>query len=87
MNETIKQKRSRSLEMRYHWLTERDRKQYVDVYCRPVRDNIGDSHTKHDSAQIHKDMRPVILHHAKSVNALEGRVKLPQSQPHTRIYI
>jgi hypothetical protein len=62
LNETIKQKRSKEMDMRYHWLTDRVRKKKFDVYWRPGRDNLGDYHTKHHSAQHHKDMRRLILH-------------------------
>jgi hypothetical protein len=44
LNETIKQKR-------YHWLTDRVRQKQFDVYWRPGRENLGDYHTKHHSAQ------------------------------------
>jgi hypothetical protein len=35
LNETIKQKRSKSMDMRYHWLTDRVRQKQFDVYWRP----------------------------------------------------
>jgi hypothetical protein len=60
VNETIKQTRSKSMDMRYRWLTDRVRKKQVDVYQRPGRENLGDYHTKHHSAQHHKDMRHFI---------------------------
>jgi hypothetical protein len=50
LNETIKQKRSKSMDMRYHWLTDRVRQKQCDVYWRPGCENIGDYHTKHHSA-------------------------------------
>jgi hypothetical protein len=56
LNETIKQKRSKAMDMRYHWLTDTFRKKQFDIYWRPGRENIGDYHTKHNSAQHHKDM-------------------------------
>jgi hypothetical protein len=62
VNETIKQKRSKAMDMRYHWLTDRVHQKQFDVYWRPGRENLGDSHTKHHSAQHHKDMRRLILH-------------------------
>jgi hypothetical protein len=34
-NETIKQKRSKAMDMRYHWLTDRVRQKQFDVYWRP----------------------------------------------------
>jgi hypothetical protein len=74
LNETIKQKRSKALDMRYHWLTDRVRKKQFDAYWWPGRENLGDYHTKHHSAQHHKDMRGLILHQASSLQVLRGCV-------------
>jgi hypothetical protein len=60
MNETIKQKRSKAMDMRYHWPTDRVRQKQFNVYWRPGRENLADYHTKHHSAQHHKDMRGLI---------------------------
>jgi hypothetical protein len=85
LNETIKQKRSKTMDMRYHWLTDRAHQKHFDVYWRPGRENLGDYHTKHHSAQHHKDMREFILHHANSLHVLRGCVKLlPLPQPPLR---
>jgi hypothetical protein len=89
LNETIKQKRSKAMDMIYHWLTDRVRKKQFDVYWRPGRENIGDYHTKYHSAQHHKDMRGLILHQANSLQVLRGCVKLrplPQPQLPARTY-
>jgi hypothetical protein len=72
--------------MRYHWLTDRVRQKQFDVYWRPGRENLGDYHTKHHSAQHHKDMRGLILHQANNLQVLRGCFKLlpiPQPQPRT----
>jgi hypothetical protein len=50
VNETIKQKRSKAMDMRYHWLRDRVHQKQFDVYWRPGRENIGDYHTTHHSA-------------------------------------
>jgi hypothetical protein len=87
LNETIKQKRSKAIDMRYHWLT--DKVKQFDVYWRPGRENLGDYHTKHHSAQHHKDMRGLFLHQANSLQVLRGCVKLrplPQPQLRARTY-
>jgi hypothetical protein len=42
LNETIKQKRSKAIDMRYHWLTDRVRQKQCDIYWRPGRENISD---------------------------------------------
>jgi hypothetical protein len=67
LNATIKQKRSKEIDMRYHWLTDRVRQKQFEVYWRPGRENLGDYHTKHHSAQHHKYMRGLILHQANSL--------------------
>jgi hypothetical protein len=89
LNKTIKQKRSKSMGTRYHWLTDRVRQKQFDVYWRPGRENLGDYHTKHHPAQNHKDMRGLILHQANSLQVLRGCVillPLPQPQCRTRAY-
>jgi hypothetical protein len=50
LNETIKHKRSKARDMRYHWLTDRVRQQQFDIYWRPGHENLGNYHTKHHSA-------------------------------------
>jgi hypothetical protein len=85
LNETIKQKRSNAMDMRYHWLIDRVRQKQFDAYWRPGRENIGDYHTKHHSAQHPKDMRHLILHESNSLQVLRGCVKLlPLPQPSLR---
>jgi hypothetical protein len=85
LNKTIKHKQSKAMDMRYHWLTERVRKNQFDVYWQPGRENLGDNHTKQHSAQHHKDMHGLILHQATSLQLLGGCVKLlPLPQPPLR---
>jgi hypothetical protein len=73
------------MDMRYHWLTDRVRQKQFYVYWRPGRETHGDYHTKHHSAQDHKDMRGLIVHQANILQALRGCVKLrPLPQPHLR---
>jgi hypothetical protein len=84
LNETIKQKKSKAMDMRYHWLTDRVHQKHFDFW-RPGRENLGDYHTKHHSAQHHKYMRHLILHEANSLQVLRGCVKLlPLPQPPLR---
>jgi hypothetical protein len=76
VNKKIKQKLSKAMDIRYHWLTDRVRQKQFDVYWRPGRENLGDYHTKHHSVQHHKDMCHLILHEANSLQVLRGCVKL-----------
>jgi hypothetical protein len=73
------------MDMRYHWLTDRIRQKQFDIFWRPGRENLGDYHTQHHSAQHHKDMRGLILHQANIHKVLRGCVKLhPLPQPQLR---
>jgi hypothetical protein len=82
LNKAIKQKRSKSMDMKYYWLQDRLRQKQFNVYWRPGKDNLGYYHTKHHPAQHHQDMRPILLHQANILNFLRGCVKLPQPQLH-----
>jgi hypothetical protein len=64
------------MDMRYHWLTDRVCQKQFDVYWRPGRENLVYYHTKHHSAQHHKDVRHLILHEANSLQVLRWCVKL-----------
>jgi hypothetical protein len=71
--------------MQYDLLTDRVHQKQFDDYRRPGRENLADYHTKHRSAQHHKDMRILILHEAHSPQVLRGCVKLlPLPQPPVR---
>jgi hypothetical protein len=70
LNKTIKQKQSKATDMGYHWLTYRVHQKQFDVYWQPGRENLGDYHTKHHSAQHHKYMRGFILHQENSLQVL-----------------
>jgi hypothetical protein len=89
LNKTIKQKRSKAMDMRYHWLANRVRQKRFDVYWRPGREKLGDYHKKPHSAQHHRDIRELILHQANILQVLRGFAKLhplPQPQLHARTY-
>jgi hypothetical protein len=70
------------MDVRYHWLTNRVNQKQFDIYWRPGRENLGDYHTKHHSAQHHKDMHGLILNQVNGLRVLRGCVKLlPLPQP------
>jgi hypothetical protein len=72
------------MDMRYHWITNRVCQKQFDVYWRRC-ENLGDYHTKHHSAQHHKDMRGFILHQVNSLQVMRGCVKLlPLPHPPVR---
>jgi hypothetical protein len=65
-NETIKQKCSKAINMRFHWIQDCVRQKQFLVYYRPGVTNLGDPFTKHLSPAVTKIMRLFYLHSNKN---------------------
>jgi hypothetical protein len=61
-NDTIKQKRSKAIDMRFYWIQDRTRQGQFLIYWRPGADNLADYHSKHHSAAHKRLLRPKFLH-------------------------
>jgi hypothetical protein len=61
-NGTIKQRRTRAIDMRYYWIQDRVKQGHFQVYYGPSNDNRGDYFTKHFVAAHHRLVRPIYLH-------------------------
>ena len=61
-NDTIKQKRSKAIDMRFYWIRDRTSQGQFLIYWQPGITNLGDYHTKHRSLAHHQLMRPTNLH-------------------------
>jgi hypothetical protein len=61
LNDTIKQKRSKAIDMRFYWLQDRVTQGQFNLYWRPAAYNLADYYTKHHSPTHHINMRPVYL--------------------------
>jgi hypothetical protein len=56
-NETIKQRRSKAIDMRFYWVKDRvEQKQFI-IYWRPGLTNLADYFSKHHSPAHHRKMR------------------------------
>jgi hypothetical protein len=62
MNSTVKQKRSKAIDMRYYWLRDRVQQKQFRVHWQPGIDNKADYFTKHHPPQHHRDIRSTYLH-------------------------
>jgi hypothetical protein len=60
-NDTIKQKISKAIDMRFYWIKDRVSQNQFLVYWQPGPENLGDFHTKHHPASHHRHMRPTYL--------------------------
>jgi len=64
LNETIKAKRTKAIDMRFYWLVDRIKQNQFTVYWKPGVMNLGDYHSKHHPPSHHQKMRPVIFNSA-----------------------
>ena len=61
-NDSVKQKRSKAMDMRFYWVRDRVRQGQFLVYWRRGITNRADYFTKHHPDRVHREMRSVYLH-------------------------
>jgi hypothetical protein len=66
INDTVKQRRSKAIDMRFYWVRDRVRQGHYRVHWKPGLENLADYFTKHHSPKHHKLMRPTYLHEPNS---------------------
>ena len=90
INNTVQQKRSKAMDMRFYWVKDRVEQGQFNVGWAPGDTNMGDYFTKHHSPAHHKRMRAYYLHdkhspmirHDTRLAILRGCVDLsPSSRP------
>jgi hypothetical protein len=85
-NDTIKQQRSRAIDMRFYWVRDRVKQGHFYIYWGPGKFNLADYYTKHHAAAHHQRMRLIYLHSdldhreanaiiANTLHILQGCVK------------
>ena len=53
---TIKRKRTKAMDMRFHWLSDRHNQKQLQIYWAPKKDNKGDYYTKYFPPTHHKQI-------------------------------
>jgi hypothetical protein len=61
-NDTVKQKRSKAIDMRFYWIRDRARPGQFHIYWRPGQLNKADYFTKHHPASHHQQIRSSYFH-------------------------
>ena len=83
-NNTTKQKRSKSMDMRIHWMRDRIKQKQFVLHWKPGQENLADYPTKHHSGRHHKKVRPIYLYEGiKSPVTVQGCIEL-MSEAHGR---
>jgi hypothetical protein len=61
-NGTIKQKRTKAMDIHFDWIKDRVKQGQFNVYWGPGYQNLADYFTKHHSPAHHKRMRKIYIH-------------------------
>ena len=73
LNGTIKQKRSKAIDMRFYWLKDRAEQGQFDIKWVPGKYNLADYFTKHHPGSRHRKVRPIYLYEeGKSPSTMQG---------------
>jgi hypothetical protein len=84
VNGKIQPKRTKAMDMRFHWLRDRECQQQFKIYWRPGKLNYADYWTKHHSAAHHQNMRKEFLTPCIVLEMLRTlHVELESCQSHT----
>ena len=62
-NDTIRQRRSKALDMRFYWLRDQNRLKRFCLYWRPADKNYADYYSKNFPPSVHREIRPTRLIH------------------------
>ena len=63
LTDTVVQRRSKAMDMRFYWLRDRVRQHQFHVHWKPGQSNLGDYPTKHHSTKHHIAIRPTYVMH------------------------
>jgi hypothetical protein len=77
INNTIKQKRSKAIDVRFYWLRDRAQQGQFYIYWDSGKNNLADFFTKHHPAIYHKTMRPIQTYiEGLSPESLQGCIEI-----------
>ena len=71
INKKVQPKRTKAMDMRFHWLRDRECQQQFRFYWRPGKLNYADYWTKHHSAKHHANMRPEFITSQKVLETMK----------------
>ena len=76
-NDTVKQKRSKAIDMRFYWVRDRVRQNQFVIYWQAGADNIADYFTKHHAPSHHRRMRSRYLHTENESHTINNNISIP----------
>ena len=61
MNDTVTQRRSKAMDMRFYWLKDRAAQKQFHIHWKRGASNLADYYTKHHPTKHHKEVRPTYV--------------------------
>jgi hypothetical protein len=80
VNSTIQPKRTKAMDMRFHWLRDREAQGQLRIYWRPGKTNRADYFTKHHSPAHHVNVRSEFLTRVKDLAEARRQRQEQESQ-------
>jgi hypothetical protein len=80
VNNTVKHQKSRSMEMRYFWLLDREVQKLFSFKHHPGEEILADYPSKAHTAAYHRQVRPLFLHMKNSPRLLMRANKMPSER-------
>jgi len=74
-NNTVKRQQSRSMEMRFFWISDKCAQDMYALHWHPGQENLADYQSKHHTGAHHTKVRPWYLHEANSPRELPRALK------------
>ena len=79
LNNTMKQKRSKAMDVRFYWLRDRAQQGQFYIFWDSGKNNLADFFTKHHPPSYHKAMRPIQTYvESLSPESLQGCIEIMQ---------
>eukprot|EP00536_Pseudo-nitzschia_multiseries_P015592 jgi/Psemu1/43163/gm1.43163_g len=76
LNGTIKQKRSKAIDMRFYWLNDRAEQGQFNIFWEPGKHNLAVYPSKHHQGSHHRRVRPIYLYEPDSPWTIQGCIEL-----------
>ena len=86
INSKIQPKRTKSMDMQFKWLKDRQAKEQFRFYWRSGKENLADYFTKHHPAAHHWSVRGEFIMHVTELLQLRTGSNIPEMQSVTQLF-
>eukprot|EP00536_Pseudo-nitzschia_multiseries_P018140 jgi/Psemu1/227914/e_gw1.2193.2.1 len=85
LNDTIKQKQSKTIDMHFYWLKDQAEQGQFNIFWKLGKHNLADYPTKHHLGTHHKRVRPIYLYEPDTLQTIQGCIELLNPSQQTTV--